>query len=221
MLVEALVCDGLDMVIGIRRSVDPGAYRKGHMMGNRLFNKLFRYLFAREVKDLFSGYRVLSRSFVKSFPALAAGFETEAEMSLHANQLSLPFAEIETAYHPRKAGSHSKLNSVRDGLRIFFFMLRLLKQIRPMFLFLMIASLFATASLTVGIPVVTHYLETGLVPRLPTAVAAATLMIIAAVCLMAGVILDSVAYGQREQKRLAYLSVKRREPPGSEHAVGP
>jgi glycosyltransferase involved in cell wall biosynthesis len=211
MLVGELVRGGLDMVVGARRNDDPKAYRRGHTFGNKMFNRLFRFLFAREVKDLFSGYRVLSRSFVKSFPALTAGFETEAEMSLHAIQLKLPFVEVETVYVARQEGSHSKLNSIGDGLRILSFMLHILKQTRPMSLFSAIAGLFAAVSLIIGLPVVAEFLETGLVPRIPTAIAAAALMIVATVCLMAGIILDSVAYGQREQKRLAYLNVKRNE----------
>ncbi|MDJ0894682.1 MAG: glycosyltransferase [Alphaproteobacteria bacterium] len=205
-LVQELIRGDLDMVVGVRRHDNPASFRPGHLFGNKQFKGLVRFLFAEEIKDIFSGYRVLSRAFVKSFPALATGFETEAEMSLHAIQLELPFCEIDTRYGPRREGTASKLNTFRDGFRILFFILRLLRYMRPMFLFSILSTSVAAISLAIGIPVVLEFLETGLVPRLPTAVAAAALMVIAAIGYVTGLILDNIAYAQREQKRLAYLS---------------
>ena len=206
-LVDRLLSDDLDMVVGLRRSTEAAAYRRGHVFGNRLFNAFVRNLFAGAHNDIFSGYRVLSRPFVKSFPALSKGFEIETEMSLHALQLQLTYAEVETAYGARADGTQSKLKTYRDGRRIFFYMLKLLKQHRPLFLFWFIAAIVAMVALIIGTPVITEYLSTGLVPRLPTAVAAASVMLIAVISFVSGIILDSVAYANLEQKRLAYLSV--------------
>ena len=206
-LVDRLLSDDLDMVVGLRRSTEASAYRRGHVLGNRLFNGFVRNLFARGHNDIFSGYRVLSRPFVKSFPALSKGFEIETEMSLHALQLQLSFAEVETAYRARAGGTQSKLKTYRDGRRILFYMLKLLKQHKPLFLFWSIAAFAAVVALIIGTPVIVEYLGTGLVPRLPTAVAAASVMVIAVISFVSGVILDSVAYANLEQKRLAYLSV--------------
>ena len=214
-LVRRLVVDELDMVVGARRSSDPNAYRHGHRAGNWLFNVGVRMLFGREVRDIFSGYRVMSRPFVKSFPALATGFETETELFLHAVSLRLPFAELQTAYGARQRGSHSKLNSIRDGTRIALYMLRLLKHVRPLVFFGMLTGIAVLIGLLLGLPVVFEYLETGQVLRFPTAFAAASVFVIAAVCLSSGLALDGVSMTQREQKRLVYLSVERwrRDPP--------
>lgn len=208
-LVRALIDGEFDMVVGARKERDPNAYRHGHRAGNRLFNIGVRTLFGREVRDLFSGYRVLSRPFVKSFPALATGFETETELHLHAVSLRLSFAEIDTDYGAREAGSHSKLNSIRDGSRIALYILRLLKHIRPLIFFGGLSAATILLGLVLGLPVVFEYMETGLVLRFPTAFAAASVFVIAAVSLNSGLTLDGVAMAQREHKRLAYLSVER------------
>ena len=217
-LVQRLISDDLDMVIGVRRHTETKAYRLGHVMGNKMFNRVVRFMFASQIADIFSGYRVFSRPFVKSFPALATGFETETELTLHAVELKLPFAEVETAYGVRKQGGESKLNTLRDGARILTFMFKLLKYIRPLFMFTVIALVWTALSLVIGVPVIIEFMQTGLVPRLPSAVAAAGLMIIAAVSLVTGVLLDSIAHAQRERKRLAYLAVKRRNLHENEHA---
>ena len=214
-LVATLWDDHLDMVVGRREHQGASeAYRKGHETGNRTFNWLVRRLFGEGFRDMFSGYRVFSRPFVKSFPALATGFETEAEMSLHAIQLGLACVEIPTPYRPRGEASHSKLRTYRDGARILWFITRLLKHLRPLFFFATLAGIAALVSLALGSRIIAEFVETGLVPRLPTAVAAATIMIIAGVGLATGLILDSVAYAQQETKRLAYLTIDRISPHG-------
>ena len=212
-LVELLWNERLDMVVGAREHQgESGAYRRGHQLGNRLFNWLIHRLFAPTFIDIFSGYRVFSRPFVKSFPALATGFESETEMNLHAIQLGLPCLEVPTRYRSRGEASESKLKTYRDGVRILWFIVRLLKHLRPLFLFATLATLAAALSLTIGLGVIVEFMRTGLVPRLPTAIAAASLMIIAGVSLATGLILDGVAYTQQESKRLAYLSISRLSP---------
>ena len=212
-LVAAVWNDQLDMAVGRRDHLGArDAYRSGHQTGNRSFNWLVRRLFGEGFRDIFSGYRAFSRPFVKSFPALATGFETEAEMSLHAIQLGLACVEIPTLYRQRGESSQSKLRTYRDGARILWFITRLLKHLRPLFFFATIAGFAAGISLAMGSEVIVEFIETGLVPRLPTALAAATIIIIAGVSLATGLILDSVAYAQQETKRLAYLTVARMAP---------
>jgi len=212
-LIATLWNEHLDMVVGTREHNGEGAaHRVGHQAGNWMFNWVVQRLFAKMFVDIFSGYRVFSRPFVKSFPALATGFETETEMSLHAIQLGLSCLEIPTRYKVRGEARESKLRTYRDGIRILWFIVRLLKHLRPLFLFASLAAFAAALSLAIGLTVVMEFMETGLVPRLPTAVAAASLMIIAVVSLATGLTLDSVAYAQQETKRLAYLSVSRFSP---------
>ena len=208
-MVEAVASGQVEMVVATRQSSDTEAWRGGHVIGNRIFNLIVAGVFKRGFTDIFSGYRALSRPFVKSFPALAGGFETETEMTVHALQLQLPFEEMPAPYRARSKGSQSKLRTYSDGLRILGFTLRLLRHVRPMFLFTSLAAAAFFASLALGLPVLTKYVETGLVPRLPTAVVAASLMVIATLSLVAGIVLDSVAHGQHELKRLAYLSLAR------------
>jgi glycosyltransferase involved in cell wall biosynthesis len=218
-MVRALIEGDLDMVVCTREHDAADAYRRGHVAGNRVFNTIVRVLFGRVFVDIFSGYRVFSRPFVKSFPALATGFETETEMSLHAIQLGLPCAEIPTRYAPRMEGSASKLKTYRDGLRILWFIIRLVKHTRPLAMFATLGAIAALLAAVIGLPVVLTYLETGLVPRLPTAVAAASLVIIGAVSMATGVILDGVSYAQKESKRLAYIAVGHRTGPSVEEGA--
>ena len=208
-LVERLVADGLDMVVGTRAGVRSDAGRAGHALGNRMFNRLYRALFGAGFTDILSGYRVFSRRFVKSFPAVSSGFEIETEMSVHASQLRLPTAEVEVSYGGRADGSASKLRTVADGTNILRAMLVLLKENRPLAFFGWIASLFfaAAAALALGVPLAVTFAQTGLVPRLPTAVLATGLVVVGLVSAAAGLILDSVAKGRLEAKRLAYLSL--------------
>ena len=209
-LVNLLCVQQLDMVVGVREPVEQEAYPSGHQFGNRLFNAIVTWLFGKGFRDIFSGYRVLSRPFVKSFPSIARGFEIETEISVHALQLGLPTAEVVTAYGKRREGTASKLRTYQDGASILLTILRLLRHQRPFLMFGVIALISALLSVTIGEPIIAEFLRTGLVPRLPSAVLAASLMVIAVIAFVTGIILDSVAHAAEEQKRLFYLSVSRR-----------
>ncbi|MEW7849596.1 glycosyltransferase [Massilia aurea] len=208
-MIARLIEEQLDMVVGTRENVYENAHRAGHGFGNRLFNGLYRRLFGRLFTDIFSGYRVFSRRFVKTFPAVSAGFEIETEMSVHASQLRMPIVEMPTAYGARQEGSTSKLNTIRDGIRILLTFMLLLKEVRPAQFYGTIALVFVFVSIALGIPLLDTYIETGTVPRFPTAILATGLMLLAGISLMCGLILDSVARGRLEQKRIQYLLVSR------------
>jgi glycosyltransferase involved in cell wall biosynthesis len=208
-MVSLLVEGELDMVVGTRRNVYQNAHRFGHGFGNWLFNTVFRRMFGPLFTDIFSGYRVFSRRFVKSFPAISTGFEIETEVAVHANQLRMPTLEIPTDYGSRQEGSVSKLRTVRDALRILFTFLILFKEIRPARFFGVIAILLVAVALALGTPLVITYAETGLVPRLPTAVLTMGVVVLAGISLLSGLILDSVARSRLEQKRLWYLTLPR------------
>ncbi len=203
----AMLLEGrLDMVTGVRISDEAAAYRRGHRAGNTLLTGLVRHLFGARVNDMLSGYRVFSRRFVKSFPALSAGFETETEFTVHALQLALPIGEVRTAYRERPAGSASKLRTFSDGLRILRLILLLVKDERPLPFFSLCGAGFFVIGLGLGSIVVLEFWRTGLVPRLPTAIVAAALVALSFLSFACGLILDSVGRGRREMKRLAYLS---------------
>ena len=204
-LVKRLVSDGLDMVVGTRAGVRTDAGRAGHAMGNRMFNRLYRALFGTGFTDILSGYRAFSRRFVKSFPAVSSGFEIETEMSVHASQLRLPVGEVEVSYGRRSDGSASKLRTVADGTNILRAMLVLLKENRPLAFFGAVAGAFFAVALVLGVPLAVTFAQTGLVPRLPTAVLATGLVLMGLLSGAAGLILDSIAKGRLEAKRLAYL----------------
>jgi hypothetical protein len=206
-LVAMIVDDHLDMAIGARENVHRDAHRKGHATGNRLFNRLYATLFGAEYGDIFSGYRAFSRRFVKSFPALSSGFEIETELSVHATQLRLPTGEIVLPYGERPEGSASKLRSVRDGMRILSAFAFLLKETRPALFFGAVAGACALAAIVLAVPLIETWLETGLVPRLPTAILCTGLMLIAGLMAACGLILDSLARARTEQKRILYLAV--------------
>jgi glycosyltransferase involved in cell wall biosynthesis len=206
MLIEGMLADNLDMVVGARKSEVEAAYRRGHRLGNQLLTGLLRQLFGRSFTDILSGYRVFSRRFVKSFPVLSAGFEIETEMSVHALELRMPVGEMMTAYAARPEGSHSKLSTFRDGWRILRMMIQLYRVERPLWFFGFIACLLTILGIILGIPVVLTFLETGLVPRFPTVIAIVGLGILAALNVMTGLILDTVTRGRQEMKRLAYLA---------------
>lgn len=207
MLVQRMIDGHLDMVVGTRRGVYDNAHRVGHGVGNRLFNGVYQTFFGRLFTDIFSGYRVFSRRYVKSFPAVAAGFEIETEMSVHASQLRMPIEEHPTTYGSRQEGSVSKLNTVRDALRILWTLLLLFKEIRPARFYGVVSGVQALAALALGQPLLMTFLRTGLVPRLPTAVLATGLMLMAGIALACGLVLDSVARGRLEQKRMFYLGL--------------
>ncbi|GAB7024123.1 glycosyltransferase [Salidesulfovibrio brasiliensis] len=207
MMIRKLKEERLDMVVGVRKVAENTgeAYRSGHEWGNLMFNRIFRACFGDVFTDILSGYRVFSRRFVKSFPALSSGFEIESEISIHAAELMLPVAEVHTPYYSRPEGSTSKLSTYRDGWRILMTIMWLFKEVSPLRFFGFAAALFALISMLFGAPVILTWLETGLVPRLPTAVLATGLGILSAVSLTAGLVLDSVCRGRLETKRLAYL----------------
>jgi len=206
-LVRRLVDERLDMVVGARKSEVDEAYRRGHRLGNRLFTGLLAGLFGRSFTDIFSGYRVFSRRFVKSFPALSRGFETETEISVHALELAMPVAEMVTAYGARPEGSVSKLSTYRDGWRIMRTILHLFRIERPVLFYGGFAVFLATVATILAIPLIVTFIETGLVPRFPTAILVTGLMVVAFLSFGVGLILDTVVRGRREMRRLAYLSL--------------
>ena len=205
-MVRMLLADQLDMVVGTRQHDAAEAYRGGHVIGNRLFTGLLSGLFGRSFTDIFSGYRIFSRRFAKSFPVLSAGFEIETEMSVHALELRMPVGELETAYGARPEGSASKLSTYRDGWRILRTIGTLYRVERPVLFYGGIGLLLLVAALLLAMPLVMTYLDTGLVPRVPTAILVTGMTIVAVLCLFAGLILDTVTRGRREVRRLAYLA---------------
>lgn len=207
LLVEMLLSETLDMVSGVRQTTMQGAYRRGHVLGNRALTGLVAMFFGSRLSDLLSGYRVLSRRFVKSFPALATGFEIETELSIHALQLRMPIGEQVTPYRERRSGSSSKLNTYRDGFRILRTIVYLVKEEKPLAFFFVLGLLLAVVSLTLGVPVIIEFMHTQLVPRLPTALLAAAVAILSFLSFACGLILDTVARGRAEARRLAYLSL--------------
>lgn len=208
-MVQLLLDDDLDMVVGCRVHTDTKAYRSGHAFGNALLTGFVARLFGKTFTDILSGYRVFSRRFVKSFPALSQGFETETELTVHALALRMAVAEVDTHYGTRPEGSISKLSTYRDGFRILRLILVLFKHERPFFFFALVAFLLASTSLAMATPVVITWLDTGLVPRVPTAILATGIMILACLSLMAGLILETVTRGRQEMKRLLYLQIAR------------
>ena len=206
-MVKQLLDEQLDMVVGTRRHEEKEAYRRGHTLGNRAFTGLLAGLFGRSFSDIFSGYRVFSRRFVKSFPVLSSGFEIETEISVHALELRMPVGEVETAYAARPEGSQSKLSTYSDGWRILKTIVTLYRIERPVLFYGTIGALLVALAILLAIPLVTTYLATGLVPRFPTAILATGLIIVAVLCFFSGLILDTVTRGRREVRRLAYLSV--------------
>jgi glycosyltransferase involved in cell wall biosynthesis len=205
-MVETLVREQLDMVVGTRRHEEKSAYRGGHVLGNRLFTGLLARLFGRSFSDIFSGYRAFSRRFVKSFPVLSQGFEIETEMSVHALELRMPVGEVETAYGARPEGSASKLSTIRDGWRIFRTIVTLYRIERPVLFYGLTGALLLIAAILLAVPLVMTYIETGLVPRVPTAILVTGMTIVGVLSFFAGLILDTVTRGRREMRRLAYLS---------------
>jgi glycosyltransferase involved in cell wall biosynthesis len=206
-MIASMIDDGADLLTARRIHVDAAAYRTGHVLGNRMLTGLTALLFNVHLSDMLSGYRVFSRRFVKSFPFTAEGFAIETELTVHAVRLMMPMTELDTRYKERPVGSVSKLNTYRDGLRILGTIGYLVREERPLVFFATIALLFAAVAALIGAPVVSEYLHTGLVPRLPTAVLATGLMVIACLSLTCGLILDTVTRGRWEAKRMAYLAI--------------
>lgn len=206
-MIETLLREGLDMVNGARVTDIEKAYRPGHRLGNLVLTGMVRTVFGDRISDMLSGYRVFSRRFVKSFPALAGGFETETEFTVHALDLKMPVGEVQTAYKDRPAGSTSKLRTYSDGVRILRTIVVLVKEERPLQFFSVCGLALLAVAILFGVPVVAEFLRTGLVPRLPTAVLAMGLVLVAALSFACGLILNSVSRGRKEIKRLAYLSI--------------
>lgn len=205
-MIRKLIAENLDMVVGSRESEIKAAYRRGHRWGNRLLTGLLAQIFGRTFSDILSGYRVFSRRFIKSFPVLSTGFEIETEISVHALELRMPVAEVVTAYAARPEGSESKLSTYRDGWRILRTIISLFRNERPRQFYAMIALALAALGIILAIPLMLTYLQTGLVPRLPTALLSTGLMILASLSMASGLILDTVVRGRLEMRRLAYLS---------------
>lgn len=205
-LVARMLDEQLDMVVGSRVGEAAAAYRRGHRFGNALLTGMLARLFGRSFTDILSGYRVFSRRFVKSFPVLSVGFEIETEISVHALELKMPVAEIDTPYFARPEGSASKLSTYRDGWRILRTIATLYRIERPLWYFGGVGALLALVAVILAVPLCITYAETGLVPRIPTAILITGLMILAALCLFSGLILDTVVRGRREVRRLAYLA---------------
>lgn len=207
-LIDALVTGNLDMVVGTRAGGGPTAYRRGHQWGNRFFNRVVSHLFGNSFTDILSGYRVLSRRFAKSFPVTSSGFEIETELCIHALDLKIAAAEIELPYRARPEGSESKLRTYHDGVRILWTIIMLYKELKPFRFFGASGLALMLVSLGLGFPLITMYFETGLVPRLPTAILAACIMQLGFLSLGCGLLLDSVSQGRREAKRMRYLDLK-------------
>ena len=206
-LAEKLVREGLDMVVGTRITDEREAYRFGHRFGNRLLTGCVSAVFGNTFTDMLSGYRIFSRRYAKSFAAHAAGFETETELTVHALELRMPVAEVATVYKSRPEGSVSKLNTYRDGLRILWMIAKLFKNEKPLHFFSLWAGLCVAMAALLAVPLLETFLQTGLVPRLPTALLCTGLSLFGVVLLSCGLILDTVTKGRIEQKRFAYLAV--------------
>jgi glycosyltransferase involved in cell wall biosynthesis len=208
MLINTLVTEKLDMVVGARVERDnANAYRPGHRYGNKMLTSAVHKIFGGQFTDMLSGYRVFSRRYVKSFPALSAGFEIETELTVHALELRMPYAEVPTPYGERVEGSHSKLSTYRDGWRILKTIIKLYMSERPFAFFSMFGCAFVLLALVLAAPIFFNYLETGLVPRLPTAVLSAALVISGLLSFFCGLILQTVTRGRNENKRLLYLAI--------------
>jgi glycosyltransferase involved in cell wall biosynthesis len=206
-MVAKLLDEQLDMVNGSRQTEILGAYRPGHRLGNALLTGMVALIFGDRFDDLLSGYRVFSRRYVKSFPALSTGFEIETELTVHALELRMPVAEVATPYKDRPVGSASKLKTYRDGVRILRTIANLMKGERPLLFFSIASLLLAATSIVLSYPVFETYKRTGLVPRFPTAILSTGMMLLAFLCLFTGLILDTVTHGRREMKRLRYLEI--------------
>lgn len=206
-LIRTLSEGPFDMVTGARREVHQAAYRPGHRFGNRMLTGMVASLFGHESRDMLSGYRVFSRRFVKSFPALSRGFEIETELTIHALSLRLPIMDVDTPYGNRPEGSVSKLATYKDGLRILRTIVVLLKEEKPLQFFSSMAVVMLVVATGLFVPVFQQYTQTGLVPRFPTLIVSVSLGLAALLSFACGMILDSVARGRRENKRLAYLSL--------------
>ena len=209
-LIDLVVNHGYDMAIGVRSEIGSGEgdeFRRGHKLGNRLFSAILRRLFRGDFQDVFSGYRVMSRRFVKSFPSRSTGFDIETEITAHATELGATCVEVSSAYGTRSGQSESKLRTYRDGAHIARRTVGLYKELRPLRFFGALSLASLAACLALGIPIVVEFAETGAVPRFPTAILATAIGIIAFLLLAVGLILDSVSCARIEARRIAYLAI--------------
>jgi hypothetical protein len=206
-MLKLLIDRQLDMVSAARSGTAHTSYRPGHRLGNMVLSGLVGWAFGGGISDMLSGYRVFSRRFVKSFPALSGGFETETEFTVHALALNMPVMEVRAPYRTRAAGSASKLNTIRDGIRILRAIVMLIQQERPLQVFSCAALALLTVGTSLGLPVIVEFVNTGLVPRLPTALLSTGLALLGFLALTCGLILDAVSRGRKEFKRLAYLAI--------------
>lgn len=206
-MLQKAMREGLDMVNGARVTDRKAAYRSGHVLGNKILTAMVTTIFGRRLSDMLSGYRVFSNRFVKSFPALAGGFETETEFTVFALELGMPIGEVPTRYIERPPGSVSKLRTYTDGIIILKTIVNLCKQERPLIFFSLMALIFALIGLVFGAPIIYTYFKTGFVLRLPSALLATGFEIMAALSMTCALILDSVALARQEQKRTRYLSL--------------
>jgi glycosyltransferase involved in cell wall biosynthesis len=207
LLLQTFAEQRVDTVNAARLTTAQAAYRPGHRFGNAMLTSLVGIIFGRQIKDMLSGYRVFSRRFVKSFPALSRGFEIETELTIHALELRMASCELPTPYYPRPEGSQSKLHTFRDGRRILMTIAKLVKEERPLQFFAFIFAALALSSIALSIPIIITYTATGLVPRFPTAILATGMMVLAFLSLACGLILDTVTRGRQEMKRMQYLSI--------------
>jgi glycosyltransferase involved in cell wall biosynthesis len=206
-MIDLLVRDSLDMVTGNRTTVIQAAYRRGHRFGNVMLTGIVARIFGNRITDMLSGYRVFSRRFIKSFPALSSGFEIETEFTIHALEVKMPLGEVETPYRDRMEGSPSKLNTYRDGVRILATIVQLVKEERPLQFFTLAATILFLLGFGISIPILIEFHRTHLVPRFPTAILATGIVLLSFLSLACGLILDSVSRGRKEAKRIAYLSI--------------
>ena len=204
---DKLISEKLDMVVGVRKAISDEAYRGGHVFGNKAITGLVSIMFERGFTDMLSGYRVMSRRFVKSFPISSSGFEIETEIAIHSLQLQVPFGEIESRYDSRPFGSQSKLSTWSDGFRILKMIVFLLKEQKPFYFFGLFFMFFLFLSVWISTPIILTWINTGLVPRIPTALLSTGLMILAFLSITVGIVLDSVSRARLEAKRLQYLSI--------------
>ena len=206
-MIDKLISEKLDMVVGVRKAISDEAYRGGHVFGNKAITGLVSIMFERGFTDMLSGYRVMSRRFVKSFPISSSGFEIETEIAIHSLQLQVPFGEIESRYDSRPFGSQSKLSTWSDGFRILKMIVFLLKEQKPFYFFGLFFMFFLFLSVWISTPIILTWINTGLVPRIPTALLSTGLMILAFLSITVGIVLDSVSRARLEAKRLQYLSI--------------
>ena len=205
-MIQKLLNERLDMVTGVRKTTEQAAYRSGHQFGNKMMTRIVHWFFGKHTEDMLSGLRVFSRRFVKSYPANSKGFEIETELTVYSSSMRLPVADYETPYYARPDGSHSKLSTFKDGWRILKMIAVLIKEERPLLFFGMGAIILAILSILCAIPVIIQFMETGLVPRIPTAILSVGFMLCAGVSLAMALILDTVSKARKEFRRMKYLA---------------